>query len=192
MVLVPVSAPAIEPILRAEAKLHLRIDHADEDNLIDSLASTARRHTELTILHRALLTQTWDYYLNEFPGSGIISIPLPPLQGISSIKYKDKDGVEATLSASKYIVDTQSEPGRASLAYGESWPSFTPYPVNPIKITFVAGWTKAEDVPLEIRQAILLLVGHFYKNRELSTEQALNIVPMAYDSLLASYRIWSF
>lgn len=193
MVLVPVSGPATEPITRAEAKLHLRIDHADEDGLIDSLVSTARRHTELTVLHRVLLTQTWDYYLSEFPGDGIISIPLPPLQGVSSVKYKDKDGAETTLATSEYIVDTQSEPGRVSLAYGKSWPSFTPYPINPIKITFTAGWTAAENVPLEIKQALLLLIGHFYENREIFLVGDIpRAYPLAYESLLASYRVWSF
>jgi hypothetical protein len=59
---------------------------------------------------------------------------------VTSIKYKDEDGTESTMTATEYIVDTQSEPGIVELGYEESWPSGTLYPNNPIKTEFVCGY----------------------------------------------------
>ena len=52
------------------------------------------------------------------------------------------------------------------LAYGESWPSFTPYPTGAVRIQFTAGYNDIANVPQMVKQAILLLVGHWYENRE--------------------------
>ena len=67
MGLVIATAPAAEPISTADAKLHLRVDITDDNDLIDALVKVAREHVEI-ITRRALITQTWDYYLDDFPG----------------------------------------------------------------------------------------------------------------------------
>jgi uncharacterized phage protein (predicted DNA packaging) len=40
-----------------------------------------------------------------------------------------------------------------------------------------------------IRLALLLLAGHFYANREATSEVALTEVPLAYEALITPYRI---
>ena len=47
---------------------------------------------------------------------GDIEIPNPPLQSVSSIKYKDSAGTEATWADTNYIVDPDSFLGRVVLA----------------------------------------------------------------------------
>ena len=96
----------------------------------------ARRHCE-AFQQRAYLAQTWDFYLNSFP-CGCIIVPLPPLQEIEFVKYRDSAGVLQTLDPSEYVVDAFSEPGLICHAYGKSWP--VTYPENnAVQIRFVAG-----------------------------------------------------
>jgi len=158
-VITPVST---EPLTPTEAKLHLRVADTAEDSLIISLMTAAREFCE-NITGRPFATQTFELILSEFPACGYIELPLPPLQSVESVKYKDYAGTEATLDTSEYIVDTDSTLGRIQLAYGESWPSFTPYPSNPIRVRFTAGYVV---LPNPLKQAMLLLIGHWYANRE--------------------------
>lgn len=192
MPLVLQTAPASEPVTTAEAKSHLRVTTSDDDTYISTLVTVARNHAE-TITRRALINQTWDYFLNRFPCDDKIVIPLPRLSSVTSVKYTDKDNVQSTLASNKYVVDTNGEPGQVVLAYGESWPSFTPRPVNAVEIRFVAGYgSSATNVPAGIRQAMLLLVGHWYENRELVSELNLKEIPETVNALLWPYRVMGF
>ncbi len=83
------------------------------------------------------------------------------------IKYYDTANTESTFAASSYFVDTKSEPARIFLAYGQSWPTSTLRPANGICVTFIAGYgDAAANVPENIKQAMLLLIGHLYEHRE--------------------------
>lgn len=189
-----ITAPTVEPITKIEAKAHLRVTTADDDTYIETLIKAARKHIEEAILNRALITQTWEYYLDEFPAENYIEIPYPKLQSITSLKYKDSDGNETTWNSSNYITDIVSVPGRIVLAYGKSWPSLTLYPSNPITIKFVAGYgDAATTVPEPIIQAILILVAHLYEAREMYVVgTTITDVPFSVYSLCASYRIFRF
>lgn len=213
-----------------------------EDTLLTNLITAARRHVE-NVLRRALITQTWELWLDDFPTSGF-EIPLPPLQepvvtagafvtgttyrilsvgttdftaiGASAntvgvvftatgagsgtgtatasviIRYYDTSDVEAAVDASTYFVDRKSEPSRANLAYGESWPTTTLRPTNGVSVTWIAGYGAASDVPEHIKSALLLLIGHLYEHREATAEKALSETPLAVRSLLTPERIWRF
>ena len=181
-----VTPPAIEPVSLTEAKLHLRADVDDDDSLIESLIQTAREMVE-GIARRALITQTWKYILDEFPDGDELMLPLPPLQSVTTIIYKDQGGASSTFAASDYIVNTDTEPGKVVLAYGKSWPSTSLYPTGAVTVQFVAGYgDDPTDVPEKYRQAMLLLIGHWYENREaIATTGAVpKEVPMGVTALL--------
>ncbi len=171
-----------EPVSMAEAKDHIRVDTDDSDLYIASLITAARELVEQT-LSRALTPQTIELYLDAFP-PGEISLPMPPLASVTSLSYKNCNGVTTTLTANTdYLVDADSPTGRIVPAYGKAWPSFTPWPVNPIKVVYVAGTATA---PRPIVQAMLLMIGHMYANRESGASEALR--DDAVRSLLAPYR----
>jgi len=186
-IITPVS---VEPVTLAEAKLHIRVTvdssgDTAEDNLIMDLIKTAREYCE-NFTGRALATQTIEAYLNGFPCANYIELPRPPLQSVTSVKYKNRYNVETTMTVdTDYIVDTDSDVGRIVLPYGLSWPSFTPHPVNPIKIRYVAGY---EEAPASIRQSMLLLIGHWYANRE-ATGEATGQIEFAVKALLSQHRM---
>jgi len=182
--------PAIEPVDLARAKLHLRVDHADEDALITDLIVAARTECE-NRLQRTLITTGWTWPLDAFPaGGGMLVPPMPPLITLGVIQYVDTDGVAQTLSGSGLLhIDPISEPGRIAPVSG-SWPA-TADRINAVTITYTAGYgPAAADVPAPIRQWLLLAIGDMYANRERSAEHPK--VPQGFaDSLLDPYRIWS-
>jgi len=113
---------------------------------------------------------------------------------VNSLKYFDTDGVEQTLTeGTDFLVDNESEPGRITPAPDTGWPATQNRP-NAVSVEFVAGFGDASKVPQGIKQAILLMVGHWYENREAVTMQGNNAgeLPMAVDSLLMMHRIWRF
>ena len=155
--------PTVEPISLVEAKSQIRVDISDDDTLISSYIKASRIDCE-DFLNRQMITATWELYLDFFPS--IIYLPRPPLQSVSSIKYYDSDDILQTISSSDYIVDTKSFQGRIVEASSYSWPSTYDKP-NAVIVTFVCGYgDEGSDVPETFRQAIRLLVGHYYENRE--------------------------
>lgn len=133
------------------------------DPELNRLIKSARQVCE-NLSRRAFITQTLELVLNAFP-SNEIDLPRPRLQSVTSIKYLDSDGVEQTLSASGYVVDTDSEPGRVYLAYGESWPT-TRDIQNAVRIRYVAGYGAASAVPESLKQFMLTLIAQAYEYRE--------------------------
>ena len=93
-----------------------------------------------------------------------ITIPLPPLQTIDSIKYYDQDGVKQTLSPSAYIVDNVSEPARVTPAPNTTWPS-TQNRVNAVEVSFTAGYDDSGDlVPKGIKAWMLMHISDKCEN----------------------------
>lgn len=182
-----VTGPKVEPVSLDEVKSDfLHIDHDKEDGLLTLFVSSARTHIESAVLRRALLTQTWDLYLDSFPDEDCIEVPLPPLRDVESVKYTTFLGGEpTTMNEGLYVVDSVSQPGCIVPIAG--WPTFAPYPVNAVAVRFVAGYgAKATDVPAPIRNAIMVLVAHLYENREAEVGSIDSILA----NLLTDYRIW--
>lgn len=137
------TAPAYEPISLASAKAWLRVDSTTEDALIGSLIVAARAVVE-QITNRALVTQTWDWRLADFPSDeDELRVPKPPLASVSSITYIDDAGTTQTWSTDDYDVSTPAgdacQMGRVKLAYGETWPD-TRSDLDAITVRFVAGY----------------------------------------------------
>jgi uncharacterized phiE125 gp8 family phage protein len=187
-----ITAPTSEPISVADAKLHCRVDVVDDDLLIQRWIKTARRYIE-RISNRALLTQTWELWLDAFPASSEIDLNRSPLASVTHVKYYDDADAESTFAASNYIVDTIREPGRVVLKTGYTWPSTTLRAVNGVVVRFVAGWTTSDDVPEPIKQAMFLLVGYWNENREAASLGAVSReIEFSVDALLRNERVFRF
>lgn len=190
-----VTAPAVEPLTLDVVKAHLKLGELDvEDSLIQNIyIGSARRDAEHAT-QRALITQTWRLRLCRFPSGGPLYVPKPPLQSITSIAYVDGDGQTQTWDAAEYAVDTYSEPGRVYPAYGYSWPTSRGDP-NSVIVTFVAGYgASGADVPEDIRNALLLIIGDRYAQREDTQilsggEREMEQLPRASQWLLCPYAI---
>lgn len=211
MALKLITAPTKEPITLDEAKNHLRVDGNDEDALIANLIAAAREIAE-NFTGRALMPQSFEYILDDFPRNSAASenciefksdnlnpikndlskirMPKPPTITVNSIKYTDSTGTVNTWDSTNYLVDYESEPCRIAPKTAGAWPSFIPATLNAVRINFTCGYAEG-TLPKSIIQAIKLIVGHLYENRE-----AVNIgwkareMPFGAKFLLASYRIY--
>ena len=180
-----VTGPTAEPVSLAEARAHCRVDTANEDAVLVGLILAARQYAE-EITGRAFLTQTLELTLDCFP-AWKIELPRSPVASITSITYLDTAGASDTVTS--YVLDGRSRPPRLTPAYGESWPDVRAT-AGCVAIRFVAG---ESDAPEPIRQAILLMVGHWFEHREDAVIQsgvAVSMVPHGVDALLAPYRVW--
>jgi uncharacterized phiE125 gp8 family phage protein len=185
-----ITAATEEPLLLSEAKKQVELatqDTAHDEHLL-RLIKTARQYAE-EFTGRALVTQTWDFYLDQWPiDNGMILLPKSPLASVTHVKYYDDDGTQQTWSSSNYVVQTSREPGRVSLAYGQSWPSAR-YQPDSIVVRFVAGAARA-SVPDRIKAAMLLLIGHWFDHREeVNIGSSASEVPFAANALLQQSRI---
>lgn len=190
-----ITPPAIEPIAVDEAKLHLRVDAFDEDYLINSVITVARQYVE-QVTGRALITQTWDEYLQGWPCGDEILLHRGPVQSVASVNIKDTAGTETAVATTVYIADVNRDPARVALAYSQSWPNTTLYPASPIRIRYMAGYgATAASVPTPIKQALLLLIGHWFQFREAvlggKTKLLAMNLPMGVGALLENYRMWA-
>lgn len=177
-----VTPPAVEPLSETEVWEQLHLDPETDDGTVGRLISAARLYVE-TFTRRALIQQTLKRALDWFPPQ--IMLPRPPLISVDEITYVDPDGVEQTLSASIYHVDSFAEPAHVCPAYEEDWPS-TRQQANAVVVTYSAGYgEKAEDVPQDLRQALLFIVGYWYANRE-----AGGRVPDHINEILYGYRVY--
>jgi len=188
------TAPAIEPITLAEAKVHCKISvdaasaalYTTEDTDVTRMITMAREFAEEHGLH-ALITQTWDAYYPGFPAESFIRLPYPPLKSVTSISYTDTDGDAAAFT------DFTARPHSNSIQknYGVEWPEI--YPESEVVIRFVCGFgDTAASVPAKIKGAMLLLVGHLYANREATiggNKIEVGLLPLGVEALLSEYRM---
>jgi len=190
-----ITPPTSEPLTLQEVKTHLRVDGEADDSLINSLILSARQYAE-KFQSRALLTQTWELTLDHFPAMPF-RLPLPPLQSVDEISYTDYAGNTTVIDAADYVVDTASFLGRIDHAFGKYWPSVTLRPINGVKITFTAGYgDTAADVPDMTKQAMKVLIGHWYENRQAivftGTNSTPQEIPFAVTALLTMDRVVSW
>lgn len=179
-----VAAPAALPVTLAAAKTHCRVDASDEDDLITALIAAATDYLDgwAGILGRCIVAQSWQHDSDGF--ERIMRLPLAPVSAITSVKYLDTAGDEQTVASSNYTLHADARGAFVRFAASYGFPSVKSEGPA-VSIVYVAGY---ETVPPALAQAILLLVGHWYKNREQVTAGQSGALPMAVDALIAPYR----
>lgn len=187
MSLIQTAAPAVEPISLAEVKAQLRVDGTAEDAFIASLIVTSRLQIEAA-LGLALIAQEWRWTLDDWPRETSMSMPLRPISAIQSVEVKRVAGLTETISSSLYHLDGSANPARLVLA-ATALPK-PGVPAEGIAIRFTAGFGSTPgDTPAPIRHALMLLVAHWFENRDpVATGAGAMAIPETVASLLAPYR----
>lgn len=196
-----VTPPTTDPVTLVEAKSHCRVDIDDDDGLLAGYILTARQHLE-TETRRAFATQTWDLTIDEqWPATRVngcyrnrIVLPRPPVQSVTSISYIDGAGATQVLAANQYKL-AKADTGEWFIdpAYGVAWPTIR-REMAAVTIRFVAGYGNGvgqEPFPEPLRQAMLLLIGSWYENREaIVIGTIVNELPLAVASLVFPFRVF--
>lgn len=189
-----ITAPTTLALTLEDAKAQLNLSSTADDALITNHIRAATEMLE-TRCGRAFVTQTRALRMRTFhdpryaSGRSIV-LPRSPLKSISSISYVATDGTTTTLPSSDYRVSAGDQPGHVGEEHGASWPA-TRNVAGDVVVTYVAGHsTVSSGVPHAVKQAIRMVVGHWYRNREavlvgtISKEMELGI-----DALLEGERV---
>lgn len=183
MTLTLIQGPQEPVVPLATVKKFLHVDTSADDERIELLtaAATQRLDGRDGILGRALAPQTWRL---DVPALGdCVRIPLPPLIGVTAVRYRDGANVLQTLDPALYRVS-----GSYLLpAAGVTWPS-TYDAIDAVSVTFDAGYrgdqSPENNAVLEtIRQAIIMMVISWYDR------PGLEDIPEVVNSLVAPHKV---
>jgi uncharacterized phiE125 gp8 family phage protein len=181
------TAPASTVISLAEAKAFLRIDsdYDDDDNFITSLINVATGVVE-EFTRRRLITQTYNIFYDEFPP--YIDLQIGEVASVVHVKYYDENNSLQTLASSEYDVDTKVRPGRIYQSETGDFPNTYERP-NAVEVEFTVGGA-ASSVPAPIVQAIYIIVGRYYENRQdVVMGTIASELPLMVEHLLTPYRL---
>ena len=186
--LVRLDDAVVEPVSIADAKSHLRIDpqFTDDDLYIQGLISSARHYVE-TVSDRTLIRCRYQMSLDVFP-SWDIELPRPPFLpgGSVSVTYVPSDGIYTPVSYTGFRLDSTATPAVIRPPWNGNWPTCRGAE-NDVVVTWDAGY--GEDgtrIPPPARNAMLLMIGSWYANREAVVQGGMNPVPMSVEAMLGT------
>lgn len=182
------AAPAAEPLTLAEAKNFLRVEHGDDDALIGALITAARTHVE-ALTRCGLLLQTWRIVRDAWPTEGRIKARIGPLRAVTAARVFDAAGHASDVDVGRFVLDAAT-----GVIASPVWS--LPMPgrdIAGVELDVEIGFgASASDVPEPLRQAIRLLVAHFYDNRGVVAHGGgAAMLPAGVHALLAPYRVLS-
>lgn len=174
-----------EPVTVAEVRERLKLlpnNAAEEQYTLTPLIKAAREYCESRTGY-AFVPQRITAYPDQSDIATFFNLPRPPIVEVESVILHGADGTDT--ETEEYEVD--DEDGRMRLTGSIDAASLRQ--VNPVSITYRAG---AETCPEMARQAMLLLIGHWYHNRESVQSGAVTAVEIAQttEALLKQYRRW--
>ncbi len=212
------------PLSLPEVKASLGIldsDDTQDANLMGTLRACTLACERYT--RRTFITTTWTMFRDRFPGKALpwwdgvremadtqltdltesIIVPKSPLLTVTFVKAHKQDDSTVTVTATDYIVDNASEPGRIALKVSKTWPTDALRAINGVEVEFIAGYgPTGSDVPAPIREAILLCVGETHGNREGAPARFEKVgessisrfspedIPVPARNLLGTYKVW--
>ncbi len=163
-----VTKPTAEPVTLSEAKKQLEIASSDtsHDTHLTALIGAAREQwehdTDSVTCFQTLRLRVGNF----FDGFKLLK---SPIHSVTSIQYYDGNNTLQTLSASLY----QLHVDEIRLAYQVSLPS-TVSRWDAWQVTYKAGYSQdGQSVPEAARAAILMLVAHYFENRDMLMAEAL-------------------
>lgn len=152
--------PAEEPITLEEAKLYLKVDFEEDDTLITTLIKAVRRACE-RYAGISFVTRTVTAYSDNW--DRLTELPYGPHQSVTTVTRIAYDDTETELETDQYSVTGLNY---LTLNIGRVWRLSEGYCKQRIRVVYEAGFGDAEDVPEDIKLAILKEVAELYENRE--------------------------
>lgn len=176
-----VRTPATElPLSMVEVLQHLRAEDTPED-LTGKLAAAV---ASIEMATGPIMDSAWRATFERVPKHRFVHLPAWLVTEVGPVAAIAEDGTATTLAVGvDYVTDLEHRPGRIRMLQ----------PVNgTLQVDFAAGWDCAAVVPPQIRQAILLEIGHMHAHREAVMEaragRAFQELPRAIQHLTAAYQ----
>ncbi|MEM1299877.1 MAG: head-tail connector protein [Pseudomonadota bacterium] len=190
MLLKEVTPAAYNPVPLAEFSTHLRLSHGfNDDGVENGILEMYLRNATAVVERRtgqALISRPYTLQVACWDREGHLTLPVGPVTSIDSVRFVSPGS----------MIDLEPEdwvllPGttRQKLT-GPDGTSLWPLPRGAVaELTFNAGYGLTwNDVPDDLRQAVLLLASHYYENRfgEIEVEGGL---PFGVLSIVEQHRM---
>ncbi|WP_110693294.1 head-tail connector protein [Salinicola halophyticus] len=171
----------------ADVKLQRRmdLDYTTEDALLQRFIEAAYRHAEAHT-QTAIRPRSETLVIDGFPPvDRAIELPWYPVQSIDALEFITPSGDSQPLDETALRLDTRDDPHRLYPRWGDRWPATIAEP-ECVTISASVGY---EKTPEDIELALLLLIGHWYENRESVVIGTITAeVPMGVEMMLFDYR----
>lgn len=157
------TAPDNAPLL-STVKNHLRIETTAEDAQLQLYINAAVAYVEGKA-RRSMFDQTWTITYDSLPAGNYLQLFNGPLKGVTTFTtYDDANDPDTTFAG--YAVDTQAD--RLLLNYNTAWPANLRARAG-VEIAYTTGHgTAVADLPPILLQAVLMLVGYWHVNRDVT------------------------
>ena len=165
------------PVQVSDVKRHLRLPESVDNTYLEDLIEAATAFIDGPHGVGVSLSLT-TYTLNIDDLSSSFTIPIYPVRAVNEIAYLDRTGVGQIVTTG--IRFDNSNPARV---YHDIRSSALD---GSVVVTFTAGFV---TIPGDLKQAILMLVGHFYENREATSDEKVETVPLGVETILNRYRV---
>jgi uncharacterized phiE125 gp8 family phage protein len=172
-------ALVLPPEAAGAAKGFLRVERADEDGLIATLAAAAAELCE-GFTGQALLARG---FAETMPASRAWQrLGRTPVRAITSVEALPAEGPALPLASGLYAIDIDSS--------GDGWVRLTgPIEARRIRVGYEAGVAGAwADLPAALRHGIARLAAHFYTVRVAEGARPAEPLPAAVAALWRPYR----
>ncbi|WP_299081712.1 head-tail connector protein [uncultured Paraglaciecola sp.] len=187
-----ITAPTETPVTLAEAKLWEVVEHSADDALITDLIEQATDYCQ-QYTGRFFVQQTWEYRYDCAPSTPELVVD----GGYNVLEVSTLSITESDLSSTNYLTETAistvfyidrlAEPFRMHPKSGAWDVASSGY--DNLAMRLKQGYGAATAVPDSIKSAILLMVGHLYRNREATAAIKLENIPFGVSSMLNQYRV---
>jgi uncharacterized phiE125 gp8 family phage protein len=178
--------PSVPLIALDAVKKHLKVEHSDEDDLIQGYldASIDALNGPEGWLGRTLRPSIVTARIDNFD-DGTIRLPLPPVKSIIAVEVMDTPGKWSVVDDATWSF----EDGSMDVISRGGWPRPC-VSSRGIRVLYKAGY---DVLPAPIRAAVLLMVGDLYMNRETTVPSSnASKVPMSttVQNLLRGFQVY--
>jgi uncharacterized phiE125 gp8 family phage protein len=175
------------PVVEFKAHLRLGSGFADEnlqDSVLESFLLAAMAAIEART-GKILIERDFSWTLTRWRDQSGQVFPVAPVQSIQSVTLVDRMGDVATVAPSAYRLEQDMQRPRLR-ATGACLPQIPTEGQSVVVFAagFGAGWG---DVPIDLRQAVMLLGAHYYEYRS-DTALKGGCMPFGVTSLIERYR----
>lgn len=173
----------------ADFREHLRLGTGfAEDGLQDTVLESFLRAALSAVEARTgkiLLSRAFNWTVEAWRGADAQALPVAPVYDVTEVTLTNRAGEEVTVASSSYrlVANTQAPKLRSTSACLPQIPEGGAATVR-FEAGFGAAWT---DVPVDLRQAVLMLAAHFYEYRHDTALQG-GCMPFGVSSLIERYR----
>ena len=178
-------APALDLLSLADAKAYLRVDHTDDDSLIEDLVQVAVDQVTSTANTSWKSRQAFGYLEGFFDAT----FPVGPVTLVSQVEYiAQGDTTYTTLPTTSYYYSILA--GQARI-YFHDYPSTETEAAERVRISFTYGYDDGSTYnrPSQISMAAKMYVAHMYDNRlPVVVGPRMSVMPFHIEALTNSFR----